>query len=277
MPSQAQLSAPSHDVVWAVIGGLYLFRSTDEGALWTQRALPRAPGTPFVSFLDSNQGWALLSAGVTPGCTTQSITLWHTMDGGGHWDRLVATGVEEDRCKDRLVFVNANVGFLAAWNEADPPVIYQTTDGGVTWHADSFELPPGWVAETGGAALRIGELQGFAGSFLAIASGTDDQGFQRSFAFQSTDAGATWKYSSPVVGDETFVTADRWLRIQTGQESTDGGRSWHPFSDDYSDAAGVASQFVFADAMVGYGTVRGDVHRTVDGGAHWSLVKSSWP
>jgi photosystem II stability/assembly factor-like uncharacterized protein len=60
-------------------------------------------------------------------------------------------------------------------------------------------------------------------------------------------------------------------------ETTDAGRTWHPFA--YSDeaAAGVPSVFVFADDKVGYATVRGDVRRTVDGGAHFVMVKSSWP
>jgi hypothetical protein len=58
----------------------------------------------------------------------------------------------------------------------------------------------------------------------------------------------------------------------SGQETTDAGKSWHPFSTDYADAAGVASTFVFADGSVGYGTVRGGLQRTVDGGSHWIRI-----
>ena len=62
-----------------------------------------------------------------------------------------------------------------------------------------------------------------------------------------------------------------------GQETTDAGKSWHAFSCDYQDAAGVASTFVFGSDRVGYGTVRGGVRRTIDAGAHWELIKGTWP
>ena len=100
------------------------------------------------------------------------------------------------------------------------------------------------------------------------------------FVFRSTDGGATWSYLASAKDPNNqvvFVTATRWLElIGPGQsvETTNGGASWHPYASDYSQAAPIAADFVFADSQVGYGTVRGEISRTVDGGLHWVQVKS---
>jgi len=71
----------------------------------------------------------------------------------------------------------------------------------------------------------------------------------------------------------------RWLQIAlaaSSRETTDAGKTWHTFVSDYSQAAGVAPQVVFADALVGYATVRGSLQRTADGGARWKLVRTPY-
>jgi photosystem II stability/assembly factor-like uncharacterized protein len=73
------------------------------------------------------------------------------------------------------------------------------------------------------------------------------------------------------------VTAPRWLQITPpggSKETTDGGGSWHAFTTDYQQAAPVAPAIVFGDAQVGYAAVRGAIQRTVDGGAHWTAIKT---
>jgi photosystem II stability/assembly factor-like uncharacterized protein len=123
----------------------------------------------------------------------------------------------------------------------------------------------------------VGSVKAFGHTVLVTAMGSQEFGQQSASIFRSTDDGAGWSYLSPVLGNEVFVTPMRWLRLannQTSDETLDGGRTWHPFTADYSDAAGVASTYVFADDEVGYGTVRGAIHRTVDGGAHWVMIKT---
>jgi photosystem II stability/assembly factor-like uncharacterized protein len=98
--------------------------------------------------------------------------------------------------------------------------------------------------------------------------------------FRSTDGGAVWGYvaTAPLQdGNVVFVTASRWLKlIGPGQstETTDAGVSWHRYASDYSQAAPVAADFVFADSNVGYGTVRGGITNTVDGGLNWGQLTS---
>jgi photosystem II stability/assembly factor-like uncharacterized protein len=100
------------------------------------------------------------------------------------------------------------------------------------------------------------------------------------YVFRPVDDGASWSYlvtvgSGPV--GVTFVTLSRWLKLSndgTGMETTDSGKTWHSYPNGYQNAAGVASTFIFGAPLVGYGTVRGGISRTVDGGLHWTSIKT---
>lgn len=289
MPSEAQLSAPTSNVVWALVGG-HLFRSVDQGASWQQRTW--APyqgggGTPVISFVDGLRGWALFPGVPSTQCLQAGAQLWATSDGAATW-KLVATasdqnqapgGLPFDQCKEYAYLVDAVHGFVAGHDALRRPAVYRTSDGGATWATSTLPDPPGFVTNGGGNALQVVAMRAFGASVLAVAG----NGSGAEYAFRSIDSGATWSYAAtlpPGPAEVVFVTDTRWLLIgndAAGQETTDGGKSWHAWSTDYKDAAGVASTFVFADGAVGYGTVRGDVHRTTDGGAHWELIKNSWP
>ncbi|HXC77602.1 MAG TPA: hypothetical protein VNU19_11170, partial [Candidatus Acidoferrum sp.] len=104
-------------------------------------------------------------------------------------------------------------------------------------------------------------------------------GFQD--VYRSTDGGATWAFGTapPPYGQIAFVTASRWIQLLppgSARETTNAGASWHQYPSDYSQAAPIAPQVVFADSKVGYATARGSIARTLDGGLHWNwtAVKS---
>jgi photosystem II stability/assembly factor-like uncharacterized protein len=99
-----------------------------------------------------------------------------------------------------------------------------------------------------------------------------------SAVFVSRDGGATWQYRAsspdglPALG---FVSASRWIELGgggQGEETLDTGATWHSYASDYTQAAGVAPQVVFGGGLVGYATVRGELRRTEDGGAHWTML-----
>jgi photosystem II stability/assembly factor-like uncharacterized protein len=292
MPGDARLSAPSANVVWALVATQYLFRSTDQGATWQPMPLPAGTYFTDLSFVDDKIGWVSLSGPGGTQCSFSPVLIWRTTDAGAHWTSVVrvdspfasgprvAGSIAGEQCKENMSFVDGQHGFLDAWDPNSPPTIYRTSDGGLTWSSSRLADPSGFKTYGAGDALQAGPVKAFGGTLLVDASGMQPDG-AHSYVFKSTDGGATWQYvvsmpqsSSPEV---EFVTATRWLEIQSGLESTDAGKSWHPFTTDYNDAAGVSSVFVFADDKVGYSTVRGDVHRTVDGGGHWELIKTSWP
>jgi photosystem II stability/assembly factor-like uncharacterized protein len=286
LPTTAEISAPSRDVVWALIASSALFRSTDQGTSWERRSMPLLAGggrPPEFSFVDAQNGW--FSTGGVPEtqCNGAGAGVWRTTDGAATW-QLVATaptgpsqrtdsGIAYAQCKEGLSFIDMTHGFLGAWDPNHRPTVYGTTDAGKSWSASTLPDPPGFVSGTGGSMLRLRLLKGFGSTLLALADANRPPGY----VFRSTDGGVTWAYLATLNSgsDPVFVTVSRWLVIGndgSGQETTDAGKSWHSFSTDYADAAGVASTFVFADGSVGYGTVRGGVQRTVDGGLHWTRI-----
>src|SRR5207237_7364441 len=56
LPSIAQISAPSATVVWALVGGTRLFRSSDRGDTWAERALPTGLAKIEVAFANDSSG-----------------------------------------------------------------------------------------------------------------------------------------------------------------------------------------------------------------------------
>jgi len=290
LPANAQLSAPSSNVVWALMVDQFLYRSTNGGAAWQQRPLPPSQafcpkppspcpfsGQPEISFVSDQEGWLT----ITGASTTQMVSLWHTTDGGATWQSLTAKWIGDSKGSNGLSFIDSNRGFIDAWNPNHASVVYRTTDGGRTWTTSQpLPTPPGFKTVCDCIAMQLGIVRAF-GSTLLVQT-WQQSGSAIQYVFRSTDGGATWAYAATTPqrdGEVVFVTSSRWLKlIVPGQstETTDAGVTWHPYASDYSQAAPVAAAFVFGDSKVGYGTVRGEITKTVDGGLHWdwNAIKS---
>jgi len=277
MPGDAALSAPSTNVVWALVVSQYLFRSTDQGKTWQQRAWVSNHSAGLISFVDDTNGWALFPGVPGTQCAEQGVQLYRTTDGAATW-KLVSVaqygqisphGFAFEQCKEAMYFADNMRGFVGA-DDPTGETVYRTLDGGVTWTATSLPNPPGFTPGAG----RLG--------FASIKTfGTTVVAYVEPYVFESTDGGATWTYLTTAPQSHSpeveFVTASRWLKIQSGLETTDAGKTWHSFTYSDEEAAGVFSTFVFATDKVGYATVRGDIRRTVDGGATFVMIKNSWP
>jgi photosystem II stability/assembly factor-like uncharacterized protein len=286
----AVVSAPSSNVVWALLDGTWLYRSSDRGDTWEQRRVP--PGNfprPEISFIDDKQGWLATGGVPETQCNGAGTTVWETADGGGTWQRVASVdwqhevpgGIGYGQCKEGLSFVDPLHGYLAAWDPNRRPTIYTTPDGGHTWTSSTLPDPPGFVTQGGGFALRAGLVKRF-GTTLLIPAWWMVNGAQveTEYIFRSVDRGTTWSYLATAgngYDDLTLVTASRWLKTfnsQSAQETTDAGGTWHSYASDYPYPAGEPSSFAFGDSLVGYGTVGGTIHRTVDGGLHWASTKT---
>jgi len=289
MPTTAQLSASSNDVVWALVAGGALFRSTDRGDTWEQRPLPpySGGGAPAeVAFTDAQNGWYSTGGVPETQCNGAGEQVWRTTDGGASWQLVAAVsapgsgsaGIGYAQCKQGLSFLDPAHGFVDAWDDNHQPTIYRTSDGGQTWQGTTLPDPPGFTTQTGGFVLRAGLVRGFASS-LFVPAYSSAGGSLRLYVYSSADGGATWTYvaTPPNPGDPiAFVSATRWLQLEPGQslETTDAGKTWHTYLSDYSQAAPIAPEVVFGDQLVGYATVRGEIQRTTDGGLHWSYIET---
>lgn len=298
LPTEVEVSSPVAGVVWAFVGGSLLFRSRDGGATWEQRPLPSVgPGPNGGAAFGSDQDGLVLQVG-SPAtqCMAQGARMWRTSDAGATWMQVpevrsnigltASAGIEVGQCKGPLSFVDAKRGFVGAVDRNSAPMIYRTTDGGVSW-SPSQRLPdPAGFRTQVGFTLGVGAVHAVGSTLLLQASGSNlntagTASTVQNFVFRSTDGGATWMPLAAVPSDVpvsvAFVTATRWLRlIAPGQsvETTDAGVSWHAYASDYGQAAPVPPVVVFADANVGYATVRGSIQRTVDGGAHWVPIRT---
>lgn len=290
LPSVALLSAPSGNVVWAFVAGTRLFRSTDRGDNWEERPVLTDPlGHNEIAFVSQTEGWLARPAQPGTQCTFQSVGIAHTVDAGTKWDQIVVadplltadpSGLGGRQCKSGLTFADAQHGFLSAYDPNSAPVIYRTVDGGRTWSASRpLPDPPGFTTVGAGVSLRAGRVRVFGTTLLVDASGQLN-GRPASYVFRSADGGASWSYLVTLPEGEgafAFATASRWLMISSpnsSKETTDGGATWHDFTTDYTQAAPIAPDVVFGDAMVGYATVRGAIQRTVNGGARWTSIKT---
>jgi photosystem II stability/assembly factor-like uncharacterized protein len=262
MPSSAAVSAPSAQVVWALVAGQYMFRSDDQGVTWKAQTILGKP-VAAISFVDGTHGWALFTGGSAT-CPQGSTELWRTSDGATTWGQVLPTGIPADQCPYGLWFGDVLHGFIAASDAAGRTILYRTADGGVSWSGVRLPNPSG-----------VFSVKSFGGAVLLSARDANAVN-----VYRSSDGGATWTFVEATpdrpIFDVSFLTATHWLKVQPGLETTDAGKTWHSFTNDYQGSA-VASVFVFVDDKVGYGSVRGQVSRTVDGGAHWVRIKNSWP
>jgi photosystem II stability/assembly factor-like uncharacterized protein len=157
-------------------------------------------------------------------------------------------------------------------------MIYRTSDGGSSWTASALlPDPPGETTSGGGFSLRPGRVQERGADLFVQALG-----FQHMYVYRSSDGGATWQYAATVpnardVGNIAFPDATHWWVSAEGVEAAytaDAGKTWEAPPGQFQFAAPIAPTLVFADAQVGYATVRGLIQRTTDGGAHWTAIQT---
>jgi photosystem II stability/assembly factor-like uncharacterized protein len=268
--------------VWALVGGTRLFRSVDRGDTWVERSIPARLASVEVSFADDTNGLVLNAGSASTQCQTQTVSIWKTADSAASWQQIPATGIADAMCKSGLTSIDATHALFTAWSYNRAPVVYQTSDAGQSWQPSQvLPDPPGFTTQSVGIALRTGRPRAFGSIVLVDAVGLGlASGEATHYVFRSTDSGASWTYASTAPISNTtvaFLSAARWVQIGPPGESKqtlDGGAVWVSYTTDYSQAAPIAPDLVFGDAAVGYATVRGGITRTLDGGAHWTTIKT---
>ena len=276
MPGYADSARHPGGVVWAYVDGTSLFRSTDRGTTWEQRPLPsRLRGQVEISFVSDQEGYLVVLGLPNSTCADAQVDVLYTADAGATWHGLGAGGIPHGRCMSSLSFIDANHGFLTAYDDSHSPVIYRTSDGARSWQPSSpLADPPGWTSAGAGYTLQAGDVRAVGGVLLVGAYGERTDSTAAAYVFRSVDGGVTWTYIATAQNQGNgvvFLSATHWLQGPF-VETTDAGATWHAMATDYTQAAGVAPMVVFADDRVGYATVRGEIQVTSDGGVHWIAI-----
>jgi len=232
---------------WDIVSGDGVYRSTDGGANWTHLGLRDSKhiGAIWVDPRDADT--AIVAALGHVFGANQTRGLFRTSDGGQHWQKVL--------------FLNADTG--AADLAADPalPDLLYASLWQVRRHPwlDYFQPTVG------------------AGSAL----------------YKSTDGGRHWSAlgsqglpEGPLGRIELAVARNTqgrrvWAGVQTADggglyRSDDGGQSWRRVNDDASLASSYTSG-VFADPQDAdtVWAVGQPLRRSTDGGAHFTIVRSS--
>ncbi len=112
------------------------YQTYDGGSSWILE--PSSPSTSFselysLSFLNAEQGW---SFGFNAG---GQFILHHTSNGGKSWELVSPTGLLKPDSQNQeigqLSFINARTGWISIKDIQNNWNLFQTNDGGHTWHA----------------------------------------------------------------------------------------------------------------------------------------------
>ncbi|MDB5034863.1 MAG: hypothetical protein JWQ98_2104 [Chlorobi bacterium] len=264
------LDIPADTAIYAIgynaAGRSAIYKSTDAGTVWSAITVP-GMSLFDMEFVDASTGF-VAGRGTQCGCPTVS----RTTDGGAHWKldtiRNAGGGIDKISASTGLTsfhFSSPDTGYVVGVGG----IIAKTTNGGVTWHAETTGEAGDYFA--GIAITRPGH--GFA---LAAAATTD---YVNQF-YHSNDDGEHWtKISGPGENSSfrnvTFPTGDTGFLLggdSTGAiyKTTDGGETW---SRKYTGARNVdIFQVAFRDAMEGFAVgMSGTVLHTGNGGDTWTV------
>ena len=262
-----------------VYAGTYnrgVLKSLDGGASWTAMN----------SGLTSTYVFALVRDPVSPGTlyAGSSGAVFKSTDGGVNWASS-GSGIPASALIQCLAIDPQSPSRLYAGTNSCG--IYQTGDGGATWTATG----PGVMD------LKVLALAVDPQTPATLYAGT------RSGVFKSVDRGVVWTDINARCGNvslrvravavdpqtpTTLYAATIWGRDETASggvfKSTDGGNTWKAvntglMSDDQTLCFALAidpnnSATLFVAGGRGASGKGGGIYKTVDGGAHWSLVRS---
>jgi len=262
------------------VSGSGLFATDDGGQSWKDTGTTGTVGP--VETVES-RAWALQNACDVPGQCKPRLLQSVVPDGAWlpapHQPQLPPGAYQ-------LVRPKANTAFIAADDETQVPSLVRTLDGGTTWQA--LQNPCGPIF-----AAALASLDG--ATVWMVCGGEPSAGNQDKRVFVSRDGGATWSlkssvpiggYSATELPSSGYVSGLALTSATTGflalsrstlATSRDQGATWRePGGDAWDGAGGEFRSIWFVDRLHGWAAAGDGLHRTVDGGATWTLM-GRWP
>jgi photosystem II stability/assembly factor-like uncharacterized protein len=248
---------------------------------WTAMPWPSASGGfEDVYFVDENRGWLADVGG----------SILRTTDGGANWERVyVASGI----FPQAVGFATPDIGWLGNVNFSNLPPeapLYETLDGGESWHDVSARIDGPVAAGLSGIFVLDRDNIFAVGRFMGPA-----------FFMRSNDGGATWKSSdlAPLANglvDVHFFDRSNGIAVGGVGENPgvfqtvvlrteDGGASWRQVYRSQTEGTN-AWKISFPTPSIGYVSTEGRAYlfspenraadgivlKTEDGGRTWREI-----
>ncbi len=272
-------------------GTMTVFHTVDAGLHWSSAVVgPETDAgmtttdTPTViglNFPTPHDGWLMASAGgIAAG--VEDIELYRTADSGATWTLLGAatqqrpspTGLPAGGVKTGIAFTEQGHGWLTGYRGSQPELwLYETGDGGRTWHPSVLPTPPGISA--------AGSPRSYPPRFIDADNGVlpvSWPGSTSTTAFYVTnDGGTTWHPETPIEsGDPMQVWS--WPTTGDGVAASDmtwcvtgnAGQSWH--CEQLPAVLRGISDVDFVSPQQGWSVAAGELLTTTDGGDTWTMV-----
>ncbi len=259
-----QTSGPEGGAVFSIFNdgsNLYLglaaagvFRSTDEGATWSQKI----SGMGYQSTTVINKSGNYLLASGTVG-------LYRSTDIGESW--TASTGLPTANGVSSLAVDGANV--IAGTSGKG---VYVSTDNGETWTSASSGLPGNGTTTYVGCVLINGTV--------VLASATDNN--TQTTMYRSTNLGASWSpASSGLPADFSMYNVlhlDGSVIYAGGSflyKTTNNGDSWTQSENGIPNYSGISA--IAANGSLVLAGAYNHLYRSTNGGALWEKVSGGFP
>ena len=259
-----------------------LYRTMDGGLTWISNSDPFSGAG--ISFLDSNNGWALADLGV--GLGSNAVAIYQTTDGGTTWTQKYTNDPNNANAGESLPLgglksgiapVDMQTAFIygVTYSPAKP-YLFRTDDSGATWSEVTLPLPVG--IENFELSIDQDQMKFVSPNDGFIAMRLTGDTYQLA-VYVTRDAGDTWILTTtpiPGGGSADFLSAEGMV-IYNGNQfyvTRDAARTWNIIPPDivFGDTFAMMD---FVDAVTGWvitvdpATNHRSLYRTSDGGLTW--------
>lgn len=274
-----------------------IYKSVDGGNSWYLQYENEYSAIVDLSFIDLDTGWALALCNRQYPAEIQKNFFLKTTDGGINWSLLDSL---DQRWASRIQFLNDTLGYLAGMY--DPPLM-KSVDGGMTWQAappftsnqlsDVYFFDP-WNGYSCGNNFYFTHDAGVTWDYTSspdmksLETYDANNGWAISYQniYKFLDGGEELQLQKQVNKSilQAISVADSSNAYVIGRNvciyaTNDGGQNWQEKSN--GTHVDLYSVF-FLDENFGWaggngGSSGGIIHRTEDGGEHWTSYTGSLP
>ncbi len=261
-----------------------VYFTADAGARWTAVSSVSGGGSQ-LTFLNSNDGFDVVAGGVAAG--SSSMRLWATTNGGRRWQAVARVGPGGPTTdglyagcdKTGAGWASPKIGWLGGFCSGGRALyFYRTTDGGVSWAAQTLPLPPGVPTQDSSDCMCGTTPPEFFGSSNGVEQVSfDPPQTPTQFVYTTTSGGQQWQPTRVPTGATTvdFTSFADWVAVKGEQVTwtTNSGGRWFTVAS-IADLQGAIIDFVTADigwAVTFPGGPHPELIQTTDAGRHWSV------